>query len=327
MNAKRLHSYRLPTVALASCLVAHCSLTSAAGDVSFNDDKQGEIAVEIDGRRAALYVYEDAEISRPYFAHLTPPDGPQVSRNHPPIPGKDRADHPEFHPGLWMSFGDISGNDYWRLKASVEQVSHKIDAAKNRVTVENRYLDQENPDETVCKETAHYTFRPRPTGYLLIWDSTFSSDKPFYFGDQEEMGIGFRVATPIRVEKDAAGQMPAGNGQMVDSEGRVNGDEIWGNAADWCSYSGELDGKHVGMAIFAHPDNFRPSWFHARDYGLLEANPFGREAFGKGDASRVPVKPGESLQLRYGILVYASDSPEKPSMEKEYENYLKASRK
>ena len=54
-----------------------------------------------------------------------------------------------------------------------------------------------------------------------------------------------------------------------------------------------------------HPANFRPSWFHARDYGLLLANPFGRKAFGKGDASKVVVKRGGTLRLRYGVLLHA----------------------
>ena len=49
----------------------------------------------------------------------------------------------------------------------------------------------------------------RPAGYLLTWDSTFSSDRSFYFGDQEEMGLGIRVATPIRVERGDGGSAPA----------------------------------------------------------------------------------------------------------------------
>ena len=28
--------------------------------------------------------------------------------------------HPVMHPGLWIGFGDIHGQDYWRLKARVE---------------------------------------------------------------------------------------------------------------------------------------------------------------------------------------------------------------
>ncbi len=312
--------------ALLSIAGSYSSAQAGEGKVEFDTSNEGKVVVTIDGEPVADYVYEDEDISRPYFAHLRTPDSPQITRNHPPVPGKDRADHPTFHPGLWMSFGDISGNDYWRLAAPVEQVAIETDADQNSLTVQNRYLSQEDPSQVVCEEECTYTIVPRPDGYLLLWDSSFSADDEFYFGDQEEMGIGFRVATPIRVEKDAVGEMPAGNGKMVDSEGRENGDEIWGNTADWCDYSGTLDGQHVGITLFCHPDNFRPSWFHARDYGLLEANPFGREAFGKGEKSQVDVEPGEKLRLRYGVFVHASPEGESPNMEEEYANYIEVAK-
>jgi hypothetical protein len=53
--------------------------------------------------------------------------------------------------------------------------------------------------------------------------------------------------------------------------------------------------------------NFRPSWFHARDYGLFVANPFGRQAFRKGEPSRVEVKPGETFRLRFAVLLHSGE--------------------
>lgn len=313
------------TLALAlSLLWTGDAARAADGKVAFDASNVGEIAVTIDGSRIALYVYDDPDISRPYFAHLRAPGAPQVTRNHPPVAGQDRADHPTFHPGLWMSFGDISGNDYWRLAARVEHLGHDVTPGENSFTVRNRYLDQQDSTKMVCQEECTYTVIVRPAGYLLLWDSTFSSDHEFYFGDQEEMGIGFRVATPIRVESESAGSVPAGNGKMIDSEGRVNGDQIWGNAADWCDYSGTLEDQRVGITLLCHPKNFRPSWFHARDYGLLEANPFGREAFGKGEKSRVPVQPGEEFRLRYGVFVHATPQGQSPNFAEEYTNFVRA---
>jgi len=109
---------------------------------------------------------------------------------------------------------------------------------------------------------------------------------------------------------------------MTDAKGRKNGAEIGGNSSDWCDYSGTVDGKHVGMTIFCHPDNFRPSWFHARDYGFLAANPFGRAAFKKGEPSKIVVKPGESLRLRYGILIHSEEDGSKPDLAAAYQDYL-----
>jgi hypothetical protein len=55
--------------------------------------------------------------------------------------------------------------------------------------------------------------------------------------------------------------------------------------------------------LLADPRNFRPSWFHARDYGLMVANPFGRKALSGGPESRVEVKPGETFRLGFGLYL------------------------
>jgi len=71
------------------------------------------------------------------------------------------------------------------------------------------------------------------------------------------------------------------------------------------------------------PANFRPCWFHARDYGLLLANPFGRRAFRKGPPSKVVVKPGESLRLRFAVLLHASPARGKPALDAAYADVLR----
>ena len=44
----------------------------------------------------ATYTFRDPNIPRPYLAHVRVPGGPQVTRNHPPVPGKDATDHDTF---------------------------------------------------------------------------------------------------------------------------------------------------------------------------------------------------------------------------------------
>jgi hypothetical protein len=285
----------------------------------------GKVEITIGGRRFATYFYRDPKITRPYFAHVHAPDGTQVTRHHPPIPGQDTLDHPEFHPGIWMAFGDISGNDYWRLKARVENgdmiEEPRGGAGEGAFAVRNRYLDAADPHRVVCNEFCRFRVVARPEGALLLWDSTFTGNDEFSFGDQEEMGLGIRVATPLRVQV-VDSTLPPPTGTMTDAKGGKNGAQIGGNSAEWCDYSGTVDGHRVGMTIFCHPDNFRPSWFHARDYGFLAANAFGRAAFHKGETSKIVVKPGESLRLRYGILVHSEEDGNKPDLDAAYQDYL-----
>ena len=64
----------------------------------------------------------------------------------------------------------------------------------------------------------------------------------------------------------------------------------------------------------ADPANFRPSWWHNRDYGLMVANPFGRESMKQGVKSVVRVNRGETLRLRFGAVLHAAvtEAPDAP---------------
>ena len=127
----------------------------------------------------------------------------------------------------------------------------------------------------------------------------------FTFGDQEEMGFGVRVATSI-TEKNG--------GTIQNSDGVKGARAAWGKIADWCDYSGVISNRLVGMTVFPDPTNFRPSWFHSRDYGLLEANPFGHKAFTKGEASAVPVAKGQTFQLRFAVFIHSTPTNESPDI-------------
>ena len=247
----------------------------------------------------AHYVFRDGAIPRPYFAHVKTPAGTQATRNHPPIQGEDATDHATMHPGIWMAFGDLDGQDFWRNKASIDHVefveSPHCDDQSAAFVERKRYV-ADNGQE-VCIELFRWKLHAIGGGFLMEWDSTFTSDRDFYFGDQEEMGLGVRVATPL-AEKSG--------GLLRDSEGREHATRIWSQASRWCDYRGTIDNRSVGIAVLCHPDNFRPSWMHARNYGFMAANPFGRKAMKKGDQSKVIVKPGEPFKLRYGIWIDAS---------------------
>lgn len=268
----------------------------AQSPVTF-DQKADRLDIQIDGKPFATYVWEDRTIRRPYFAHLHAPNGKQVTRNHPPVAGKDATDHDTMHPGLWLAFGDLGGADFWRNKGTVAHVEfvEKPKATKDGGTfaVRNRYTAGE---KTVCEEVCRIAITARPGGYLIDWTSEFTGPAEFAFGDQEEMGLGVRVATPLTVKN---------GGQILNGEGAKNEKQVWGKPAAWCDYSGTIDGTEVGVALMPDPANFRRSWFHARDYGVLVANPFGRAAFTKGEKSAVVVKKGETFRLRFGVLVHS----------------------
>lgn len=127
------------------------------------------------GQPVATYVFRDDKVLRPYFKHLHAPGGIQVTRNHPPVIGKDATDHDTMHPGVWLALGDINGHDFWRNKAIIKH-ERFIDSPAIRddtLTFTTDNTLQTANGETVCKQTSHITLAARPCGYLLIWDATF----------------------------------------------------------------------------------------------------------------------------------------------------------
>lgn len=277
------------------------SLSVRAAESGFAFTQQADrIAITHAGHPIATFVFQDSAILRPYFANLAAPGGNQVTRRHPPVAGQDATDHDTMHPGVWLAFGDVSGQDFWRNKGRIEHVRFTEPPAvsQGRLSFANECRLLAIDGQPLCSLTNRFTVLARTQAWLLVWDATFRSDnRDVVFGDQEEMGLGVRVATGI-TEKNG--------GAISSSTGERTAARTWGRMYDWCDYSGVVDGERVGVILMPDPANFRPSWFHNRDYGLMVANPFGRQAFAQGPPSRVVVKRGETLRLRFGVLLHSA---------------------
>jgi hypothetical protein len=318
----RSQQRRRTLIALPAILGLLCPLADSGVAKTWSvqsDAKAGTVQIELHGRPFITYVFRDAEIPRPYFANAFAPNGVKITRNHPPE-ADDPQDHDKMHPGVWLAFGDLSGADSWRLKAPVEHVrfvnSPTSDHDKLSFTVENRYLP-ENGQREICREECRYSLHALPQGVLVSWASNFrSSDGSFYFGDQEELGLGVRLAKPIAVKTGAGGR-------ILNSNGQKNENGAWGKQAAWCDYSGVIDGQFVGITIMPHPKNFRQSWCHARDTGFMAMNPFGRNAFTGGEASKIVVEAGQNLRLRYAVLFHWNQRPDEFDPAAAYEEHLR----
>jgi hypothetical protein len=304
----------LGTVTVNAEPTPNSGLNSGQTDVAFERRPDG-LVIRVGGEPFASYVFEDGSTARPFFTDLHARGGIPITRNHPPKPGIDPTDHSTMHPGLWLAFGDINGADFWRNKSRIRHAGFsdrpEWGPGRGEFAVRNRY---EKDGKAIGEEIARFTILPRPEGVLLIWDSTFRPEgEALVFGDQEEMGLGVRLATPLTVKH--------GKGRIVNSDGLENERQIWGKPANWCAADGPVGETEdrAGILLMTHPDNFRASRFHARDYGLLVANPFGIHAFTGGQKSAVRIEPGQTLRLRHGVFVFRG----KPDFKDIYADYLK----
>lgn len=284
---------------LLALLYAAAGTSAIAADTFEVAEQPGTLVLSLNGREIASYVYADAEVLRPFLANVRTRSGTPVTRPHPPRTGIDADDHADMHPGIWLAFGDISGEDYWRNRGSI---------------VHERFLKppQVGPPGVLSFATrsglltadgarlatmdSSLRLRARPHGWAVDWTAVFACDSAsLVFGDQEEMGFAARMATPLT---------ETNGGRITSSSGLSSAAETWGQPAAWCDTSGHVDGRAVGITLIPDPANFRESWWHNRAYGVFVANPFGRAAMQQGSPSRVVVAAGQSLTLRFTAVIH-----------------------
>jgi hypothetical protein len=268
-----------------------------AGDGFHVDQQDRQLRISLRGKPIVDFVFRDDKILRPYFANARLTNGVQVTRTHPPVSGVDALDHDTMHPGIWLGLGDVSGQDYWRNKAAMEHVRfvHAPHVVDGHLKFATECRLKTGAGDPLCLLTNEFMLTERPHGWRLVWSASFHADhRAIVLGDQEEMGFGARVATPF-TERNG--------GLLRSSTGKTTAKDTWGQPAAWCDYSGK-GANSGGILLMASDQNYRPSWWHNRDYGVFVANPFGRNAMKQGSRSEVTIARGETLKLVFGAMIH-----------------------
>ena len=287
-------------------ILAAATLNLQAAPV-FAAKRHGDsLMITRDGRPVAEYFLKHPKVTRPFFSTLRAPDGTQLTRNFPPQPG-DPQDHDKLHPGLWLAFGDLNGVDFWRNNGRIEHVrfaeAPRLLEGVLTFSVEEKYLAPDGKE--VCRGMNRFRFSANHYGTILGWEATLRRvDGPLTFGPQHEMGMGFRMATPLCVTN--------GTGSIISSHGGRNEAGNWGRCGAWWDYAGVIADHRAGILVVAAPENTRPLWSHARDYGFLAINPTGPPP-GAQDVPSVPftVATGAPFTIRATFILHSSPTVEK----------------
>jgi hypothetical protein len=205
----------------------------------------------------------------------------------------------------------VVGVDYWAEGANHGRiVCTEAKADGNALKTRNEWR---TPDGIkIMDETRNVTLHLLPAGRLFVFDiDLHASVCPVLFDDTKEGAMGVRVHDAIALNaKGSDGVVTSSDGKVSKAPAKDNL-PVWGRPADWNDYSGTIGGKVAGIAVFDDPKNpYRADW-HTRAYGLMAANPFGRDksAFPsqKGKADLVRLAKDAHLKLRYGVYAHAGD--------------------
>lgn len=313
----------------ALCAVAVSSLLIQHALPARDDREPAGVSVEVSkthldfkaGKDLITSYRIDPKQSKPYFFPMNALPGVGVTEDGP-------SDH-VHHRSAWFCHGDITaeglevkkpfkevkGTDFWSERKGAGRIVcvkvEKPTAGKSSASVvtrnEWRTADGKKVLDEVRTITLHHLGENRN---LLVIDADIeASEYPLIFEDTKEGSMGIRIRHSIRVDKK-------GGGKLTNAEGKENQKECWGKVSAWCDYSGPIgEGKTAGLTVFADPKNEFDSAWHARDYGLLAANPFGRAGHAKFPDRKdrtdlVKVEKGKHLRLRFGLYLHGGDVKE-----------------
>jgi hypothetical protein len=311
---------------IAWCLVflgSNSAFSAAEPVVELRKQDHG-VAVMIAGQEFTTY-HTDPKWQKPFFSPVKTADGSIITRS---LESPESKDHPH-HKGIWLAIDEVNGSKHWAEKSTIKNVSVDLIKAVGNpavMRVVNHWLG-ENGQPAVIETTDISIY----TNRLLAYDIHFQAGNELVtWGDTKEGLFGIRVADTMREkqpapEKDKADSAPRKGGQVVNADGLKTTAECWGKTSAWVDYSGLVDGKVEGVAIFDHPLNFRPSRYHVRDYGLFTISPFGQKAYSNGalPADEYLQPAGSTIRLRYAIYIHPGDA-EQGNVAQTYVNYLKA---
>ncbi len=301
----KFHRYSMAALLLllTPCLAAETPKITA----KLNEAAQ-KVTVEIGGSLFTELVYGGHP--KPVLFPIIGPGGNMMVRQWPmkdAAPGEEK-DHPH-HRGLWFAHGAVNGTDFWKETPDAGKVKiqgvPEIASAADSVTLKSKESWQKPDGTELMTSVTAITCGTEGDDRFIDYAITLTANAgDVLFGDTKEGTMAVRV-NPLLNFKGAVAK-----GTAVTSEGKT-GAAAWGTKAKWVDYTAPMDGGVTGVACFDNPANLRfPSSWHARDYGLIAANPFGLHDFekkpkGTGDHT---LKKGESMTFKYRWLFHRGDT-------------------
>jgi len=274
------------------------------------------------------YIYRG--YSRPIVYPIIGPHGIGMTRNYPmkDVPGESH-DHVHQKP-MFFAHGWVNGVNFFAEYPDSGKTVHeellKVEDGSQRGLIRTANSWVAKNGTIICSDTRTLCFQAVPGGRAIDWEITLhASHGDVKFADDKHGLMAIRMHPNLRLDNAPDRGVTTANGQAVNSEG-VSGKAVFGKRADWIDYWGKIDDKTVGIAIFDHPANpNHPTWWMARGYGYVAADPCGGHSIGGEPAGTgdLLIPSGKSVTFRYRYVFHEGD-PEQAGIQERYQRYEKA---
>ncbi|HRK33717.1 MAG TPA: PmoA family protein [Candidatus Hydrogenedentes bacterium] len=283
--------------------------TSFPVKVRLVDHTKSKLDVRVGNTLLTSYHYSHKWV-RPFLHPLSGPGGVRVTRNWPvdrSVAG-ERRDH-VHHKSVWVAHGECDDMDNWSELPGHgfqrhQEFTHVVSGPVfGECQARIDWCDAKGRKRFEELRTLRAYAVPGGSRLLDVVVSLRMTERTVTFKDTKEGGLlSVRVATSMEVNR---------GGRIENSYGGVNEEETWGKNAAWCDYSGLVDGKHVGIAVFDNEANPRyPTGWHVRNYGLMTANCFAWKYYrpGAGLVGDMKLPKGSTTTWRYRLYVHRGDA-------------------
>src|SRR5688500_471356 len=299
--------------------------------ITFKENpSEKKIDVLIDDKLFTAYRWPDS-VYKPILYPIVSAEGNTVTRGFPLEAREgERNDH-RHQVGNWLNYGNVNGYDFWGNGHSGEkspnggQIQHSTIESRSGGSDEGKMITSASwldPDgNELLKEKTEFYFIARGPVRIIdrITTLTSSAQTDVTFKDTKEGMLAIRVARQLELPSDqeivltdASGQARSAKdksnagvtGNYRSSEG-ITGEAVWGTRARWMNLYGTIGNEQVSVIVFDHPENISYlTWWHARGYGLLSANPLGAKDFTQGKQElNFSLQPCKAITFRYRIVI------------------------
>jgi hypothetical protein len=292
------------------------------------DEANKKMDVSVNGKYFTSLIYPD-DMEKPVLYPIITVSGKEITRGYPLNPRPfERTDHPH-HVGLWFSFGDVNGLDFWNNSFAIKPEDkprygsikfrkiEEMDPKSGKLVTTSDWVDFNN--NVLLNEKTTYFFGENDSIRTIERITELIARQQVTFTENKEGLIGMRMDRAFeepsdKPEKflDAQGnvtEVPVLNNEGVNGVYRnaegLKGGDVWGKRSRWVALRAEKEGEVITVVILDHPQNPNyPGWSHARGYGLFAHNNLAGKAVDKGGQPvKLELQPGEKIVFKHKVVI------------------------
>ena len=268
-------------------------------------EKLGDkIEIRVNGNLLTSYILSAYE-KYPFFF---PVNGPSMAS----VTSMRNANYPH-HSSLFFGCDRVNGGNYWQEGLERGQIvplrADILETGGDRVVIENENIWKRPRAIAPVRDIRTITVTvPSREMYQIDFDITMEMLMDVTIEKTNHSLLSVRMDPDLAV---------VNGGTLMNAEGERGEKDTFGKRSPWMDYHGTRMGKTEGIAILQHPSSawFPAPWF-TRDYGFFSPTPM----YWPENGENTVLKKGETIQLRYRVLVHAGNHKE-AGIAAQYEKY------